>query len=58
MSVPPLLIAPLTQGQDVGTVKVTLDGQVVAETALVSLQAQEEAGFFRRSWHNMLLLFE
>jgi D-alanyl-D-alanine carboxypeptidase (penicillin-binding protein 5/6) len=58
MSVPPLLIAPLTQGQDVGTVKVTLDGQVVAETALVSLQAQDEAGFFRRTWHNMLLLFE
>lgn len=58
MSVPPLLIAPLEAGQEVGTVVVNLDGKVVAQTPLVSLQAQEEAGFFRRTWHDVLLLFE
>lgn len=58
MSVPPLLIAPLTQGQLVGSVKVNLDGKTVAEAPLVSLEAQDEAGFFRRTWHDLLLLFE
>jgi len=58
MGVPPLLIAPLTQGQEVGSVKVNLGEQVVAEMPMVSLQAQDEAGFFRRTWHDALLLFE
>jgi D-alanyl-D-alanine carboxypeptidase (penicillin-binding protein 5/6) len=58
MGVPPLLIAPLAEGQEVGSVKVNLGAQVVADMPLVSLQAQEEAGFFRRTWHDVLLLFE
>lgn len=58
MAVPPLLIAPLTQGQAIGSVKVNLDGKTVAEVPLVSLNAQDEAGFFRRTWHDLLLLFE
>jgi D-alanyl-D-alanine carboxypeptidase (penicillin-binding protein 5/6) len=39
-------------------VKISLDGKVLAEAPLVSLAAQEHAGFFRRSWHDFLLLFE
>jgi D-alanyl-D-alanine carboxypeptidase (penicillin-binding protein 5/6) len=58
MDVPPLLMAPLEQGQAVGSVKISLDGKVLAEAPLVSLAAQEHAGFFRRSWHDFLLLFE
>ena len=58
MDVPPLLIAPLEQGQAVGTVRISLEGKVLAEAPLVSLAAQERAGFFRRTWHDFLLLFE
>jgi len=42
------LIAPLTKGQAVGTLKVTLDGKLVFEAPLVSLQDYTEGGFFKR----------
>ncbi len=43
------LMAPLEAGQSVGQLRVTLDGDTVAERALVTLDAVEEAGFFGRS---------
>jgi D-alanyl-D-alanine carboxypeptidase (penicillin-binding protein 5/6) len=58
MVLPELIMAPLAQGQEVGSVKVSLDQAVVAQVPLVTLAAQEEAGFFRRAWHDVLLLFE
>lgn len=57
MVLPETLIAPLEQGQAVGTVKVSLNGDVLAEAPLISQQAQESGGFFRRTWHDILLLF-
>jgi D-alanyl-D-alanine carboxypeptidase (penicillin-binding protein 5/6) len=45
------LVAPLTQGQRVGTLKVTTPaGAVVAERPLVVLGAVEQAGIFGRAW--------
>ncbi|HBK47141.1 MAG TPA: serine-type D-Ala-D-Ala carboxypeptidase [Xanthomonadaceae bacterium] len=44
------LEAPIKQGQQVGTVKVSLDGKVVAQAPLVAVAAVEEAGFFKRLW--------
>ncbi|MET0333210.1 MAG: D-alanyl-D-alanine carboxypeptidase family protein [Rhizobacter sp.] len=45
------LVAPLTQGQRVGTLKVTTPaGAVVAERPLVVLAAVEQAGIFGRAW--------
>jgi D-alanyl-D-alanine carboxypeptidase (penicillin-binding protein 5/6) len=45
------LVAPLTQGQRVGTLKVsTPSGTVVAERPLVVLSAVEQAGIFGRAW--------
>jgi D-alanyl-D-alanine carboxypeptidase (penicillin-binding protein 5/6) len=58
MVLPELIMAPLTAGQEVGSVKVSLDQAVVAQVPLVTLAAHEEAGFFRRTWHDVLLLFE
>ncbi|WP_159911511.1 D-alanyl-D-alanine carboxypeptidase family protein [Pantoea sp. 18069] len=49
------LIAPFTKGQAMGTLKVTLDGQVVAEVPLVALEAVEQAGFFGRLWDSIRL---
>ena len=55
MDVPELLEAPIAKGQAIGTVRVTLDGKVVAERPLVALEAVEEAGFFKRLWHEFLM---
>lgn len=40
--------APITQGQTLGTLTVSLDDEVVAEVPLVALQAVEQAGLFAR----------
>jgi len=50
IDVPKQLVAPIAKGQRIGTVKVTLDGKVVAQRPLVALQAVEEGGFFKRLW--------
>ncbi|KIQ98342.1 D-alanyl-D-alanine carboxypeptidase family protein [Lysobacter sp. A03] len=55
MDVPATLVAPIEKGQAIGTVKVMLDGEVVAERPLVALQAVERAGFFKRLWHELLM---
>lgn len=45
------LVAPLTQGQRVGTLRVTTPaGAVVAERPLVVLNAVEQAGILGRAW--------
>ena len=55
MDVPKSLVAPIKKGQAIGTVKVMLDGKVVAQRPLVALNAVEQAGFFKRLWHELLM---
>ena len=55
MDLPKALVAPIAKGQKIGTVKVALDGKVVAQAPLVAQAAVEEAGFFKRLWHELLL---
>ncbi|HRN62161.1 MAG TPA: D-alanyl-D-alanine carboxypeptidase family protein [Luteimonas sp.] len=55
MDVPATLVAPIEKGQVIGKVRVMLDGKVVAERPLVALEAVEEAGFFKRLWHEFLM---
>ena len=50
MELPRTIIAPIQKGQQLGTVKVMLEGEVVAERPLVALQAVGEGGFFTRLW--------
>jgi D-alanyl-D-alanine carboxypeptidase (penicillin-binding protein 5/6) len=50
MDVPKTLVAPIQQGQQIGTIKVTLDDQVVAEAPLIANAEIPEAGFFKRLW--------
>ena len=50
------LVAPLTKGQRVGTLKVTTAaGAPVAEVPLVVQEAVEEAGIFGRAWDSVRL---
>ena len=58
MDLPKSLEAPITKGQRIGTVKVTLDGKVVAQAPLVALNAVEEGGFFKRLWHELLMWWQ
>lgn len=58
MDVPKMLVAPITAGQAIGTVKVTLDGKVVAESPLVAITPIEEAGFFKRLWDAFWMWWE
>ena len=55
MDIPQTLEAPIEKGQQIGTVRVELEGKVIAERPLVALEAVEEAGFFKRLWHEFLM---
>jgi D-alanyl-D-alanine carboxypeptidase (penicillin-binding protein 5/6) len=53
------LVAPLTQGQRVGTIRVTTAaGTPVATVPLVVQQPVELAGFFGRAWDSLRLLIQ
>ena len=49
------LIAPITKGQPMGTLRVKLGNESVAEVPLVALESVEEAGFFGRMWDSIRL---
>ncbi|MES2918065.1 MAG: D-alanyl-D-alanine carboxypeptidase family protein [Pseudomonadota bacterium] len=57
MQMEPAVKAPLAKGQPVGTLSLSLDGQVVATQPIVALDAVEEAGFLTRLWHHIKLFF-
>lgn len=55
IDVPKQIIAPISEGQTIGTVRVQLDGRTVAEAPLVARQAVAEAGFFGRLYDEFRL---
>ncbi|MGE7139347.1 D-alanyl-D-alanine carboxypeptidase family protein [Luteibacter sp. NPDC031894] len=57
LDIPATLIAPFKKGQQVGTLRVTLDGQPVLTKPLVALNDAPEGGFFSRLWDTILLWF-
>ncbi|WP_086929752.1 D-alanyl-D-alanine carboxypeptidase family protein [Agarilytica rhodophyticola] len=48
--------APITKGQVLGKLLVTLEGETIIEQELVAVEAVEEAGFISRMWDNVLLM--
>ncbi|TBO31471.1 D-alanyl-D-alanine carboxypeptidase [Aquabacterium lacunae] len=52
------LMAPLTRGQSVGTLKVQIGGQTWQEMPLQSLDAVPSAGFFGRAWDALRLAIQ
>lgn len=44
------LVAPFTKGRSIGTLKVSLGEQPIAEVPLVALETVEQAGIFGRAW--------
>jgi D-alanyl-D-alanine carboxypeptidase (penicillin-binding protein 5/6) len=57
MDIPATLIAPFKKGQQVGTLRVTLDGQPVLNAPLVALAEAPQGGFFTRLWDTIMLWF-
>ncbi len=51
------LNAPIKQGQVVGKLVATLNGQTVAETNLIAIKDVPEAGIFSRAWDRLKLFF-
>ena len=51
------IIAPLTAGQEIGTIRVKIGDKVYATLPAVAGEAADKAGFFKRSWHSIKLLF-
>ncbi|BBL35429.1 D-alanyl-D-alanine carboxypeptidase DacC [Nitrosomonas stercoris] len=50
------LVAPISQGQEIGKVKFVLDGLEIATYPLVALEAVDAANFFGRAWDNLKML--
>ncbi len=44
------LVAPITVGQRIGTLRVKVDDKVLAERPLLALEGIEQAGWFGRTW--------
>ncbi|WP_183423216.1 D-alanyl-D-alanine carboxypeptidase family protein [Luteibacter sp. Sphag1AF] len=57
LDIPATLIAPFKKGQQIGTLRVTLDGQPVLTAPLVALNDAPEGGFFSRLWDTIMLWF-
>jgi D-alanyl-D-alanine carboxypeptidase (penicillin-binding protein 5/6) len=57
MNVDSIIQAPVADRQPVGEVVVTLDGETVAKTPLVTVEAVEQGGIFKRLWDWLVLFF-
>jgi D-alanyl-D-alanine carboxypeptidase (penicillin-binding protein 5/6) len=56
--VPKQLLAPIAKGQQIGTLRLSLDGEVEAERPLVALTDVAEGGFFSRMSDDFWLWWE
>ena len=53
----PELIAPITEGKEVGQISIRLGDEEITSRALIALESINEAGFFGRTWDGMSMWF-
>lgn len=58
LEMPELLQAPIAQGEKIGTIKLTLNGDNIATKPLIALESVEEGGIFKRIWHWLMLMIK
>jgi serine-type D-Ala-D-Ala carboxypeptidase (penicillin-binding protein 5/6) len=58
LELPRRVIAPVAEGEAVGSLRISLDGEVLVERPLIALVAAPEAGFFGRQWDALRLWWE
>jgi D-alanyl-D-alanine carboxypeptidase (penicillin-binding protein 5/6) len=51
------LLAPISVGQRIGTIRITLDGKPYREASVVALEDVPVAGILKRGWDTLRLLF-
>ena len=51
------LVAPIREGQELGTIRIRIGDKIYATLPAVAAEPVEEAGFFKRMWHSIKLLF-
>jgi D-alanyl-D-alanine carboxypeptidase (penicillin-binding protein 5/6) len=52
------IVAPVSENDKVGVLKINIDGKTIAEQPLVALESVSTAGFIGRAWDSFLLLFK
>ena len=52
------LLAPVAAGQNIGVLRVELDGKPYGEFPVVALEEAPLAGIFGRGWDSLRLLFK
>jgi D-alanyl-D-alanine carboxypeptidase (penicillin-binding protein 5/6) len=52
------LLAPIARGQQLGTLRLTIDGAPSGDYPLLALENVEVAGILGRGWDNILLMFK
>lgn len=57
MEVDPMIVAPVEEGSQLGSVKVMMGEEVVKEVPLLAQQSVERGGFFKRLWDSIKLFF-
>ncbi|MFM1910732.1 MAG: D-alanyl-D-alanine carboxypeptidase DacC [Pseudomonadota bacterium] len=53
----PSLVAPIAEGQEIGTIQFTIDGKVVDEQKLLAAKEVKVAGIFGRLWDSLMMMF-
>ncbi len=53
----PELIAPISQGEEVGQISIRLEDKEITSRGLIALESVNEAGFFGRTWDGMSMWF-
>ena len=53
----PELIAPITEGEEVGQISIRLEDSEITSRGLIALETIPEAGFFGRTWDGMSMWF-
>ena len=57
VDIPATLVAPFKKGQQVGTLRINLDGKPLQSVPLIALADAPQGGFFSRLWDSILLWF-
>jgi D-alanyl-D-alanine carboxypeptidase (penicillin-binding protein 5/6) len=57
IQVDPIIRAPLTRGQALGSLTLTLEGEILSEMRVLALNDVAEAGFFGWIWDELTLIF-
>jgi D-alanyl-D-alanine carboxypeptidase (penicillin-binding protein 5/6) len=52
------LLAPITEGQTIGTLKVVIEGKKITEFPVVALEKVEQANVFGSAWDSIRLWFK